>query len=584
MITLAMLLSISIAATAANTPAVKVTASGGVTPGAQITFTVSVSGSGKVHSAMVVPVYDKNLFELVSGEWLVSGFLTDFSTATGDGVIAFTSATDINCQVFQFTLKVKSTAAVGASGTVSCSFAVTDVNDTRVEYTAITGATVKIECPHSYTKKDTSAQYRKSTATCTAEAVYYYSCTHCGAKGSKTFTSGGKLAHDFTKQSTDARYLASAGDCLNKPQYYYSCTACGEKGTQKFEATQYGAHSYTYPCDTACRLCDAPRQASHSYGSTWQSDQTGHWHVCNHCGTPEAVTAHSPGPEATETEPQSCTICGFDIAPALGHTHRYEESLWICDKNGHWRLCLGCQEPEATHPHSVTDGKENCDVCGYYVPNLHNHVYGSTWISGPEGHWQECACGQKNEVQPHASEENGVNCAVCGYYIPQMHIHVYGDSWICGPEDHWQVCACGVQSQQLPHERQEGTDFCAVCKGYMPSEHVHQYLPQWKHDTLGHWQACVCGSMTALASHDWDAGEVSKEATTETEGCKVYTCRECGAVKEMLIPKMELLPDDIQGDNKSGLLVGLIASLCVNGVLITLAGVQLWKRKKRTPQ
>ena len=197
MITLAMLLSISIAATAANTPAVKVTASGGVAPGAQITFTVSVSGSGKVHSAMVVPVYDKNLFELVSGEWLVSGFLTDFSTATGDGVIAFTSATDINCQVFRFTLKAKSTAAVGASGTVSCSFAVTDVNDTRVEYTAITGATVKIECPHSYTKKDTSAQYQKSNATCTAEAVYYYSCTNCGAKGSKTFSSGAPLAHNY---------------------------------------------------------------------------------------------------------------------------------------------------------------------------------------------------------------------------------------------------------------------------------------------------------------------------------------------------------------------------------------------------
>ena len=52
----------------------------------------------------------------------------------------------------------------------------------------------------------------------------------------------------------------------------------------------------------------------HSYGTEYKYDATNHWNECA-CGDKANVTAHTPGPEATETSPQVCTICGYEIAP-----------------------------------------------------------------------------------------------------------------------------------------------------------------------------------------------------------------------------------------------------------------------------
>lgn len=42
---------------------------------------------------------------------------------------------------------------------------------------------------------------------------------------------------------------------------------------------------------------------------------------------------------ATETTPQTCTVCGYQIAPATGesHTHNYED--WQHDDVQHWKIC-----------------------------------------------------------------------------------------------------------------------------------------------------------------------------------------------------------------------------------------------------
>lgn len=47
------------------------------------------------------------------------------------------------------------------------------------------------------------------------------------------------------------------------------------------------------------------------------------------------------------------------------------------------------------------------------------------------------------------------------------------------------------------------------------------------------------GSTVSAKGHSWDSGAVTKEATTEEEGTKTYTCTVCGETKTETIPKLE---------------------------------------------
>ena len=50
--------------------------------------------------------------------------------------------------------------------------------------------------PHEYTQEVVTDAYKKSEATCSQQASYYYSC-ECGAKGEETFTYGDILDHRY---------------------------------------------------------------------------------------------------------------------------------------------------------------------------------------------------------------------------------------------------------------------------------------------------------------------------------------------------------------------------------------------------
>ena len=197
-----------------------------------------------------------------------------------------------------------------------------------------------------------------------------------------------------------------------------------------------------------CSVCNAVDKQNHVGADEWQSGPEGHWHECEVCGMLEdAKIAHTPGQEATETTPQTCTVCDYIIAPALGHTHEAEEA-WQHDESQHWHECTGCEEKLETADHTYGDWetveeatetevgsrKRICTVCGYVqteeIPVLeHNHVYGEEWKSDGTGHWHVCACGEMDEVVDHTYGEWKVTkeatttepgsreriCSVCGY-------------------------------------------------------------------------------------------------------------------------------------------------------------------------
>ena len=349
--------------------------------------------------------------------------------------------------------------------------------------------------PHTYDQKKEEADYLKSEATCTTPKTYYHSCV-CGEKGTTTFTVGETIAHKFTKQTESYKYLATSGSCTTKATYYYNCEVCGAKGTETFE-------SKTAP--------------SHSYSDEWSSDANNHWHECLYCTSKISEGKHNPGPAATETTAQTCKDCGYVIKAALGHTHKYE-TKYSYDATKHWYACKCGDKKDATAHTYDNDCDTTCNDCGYNRNVA--HTFGTEYKCDANGHWYECTkCGIKDEVEAHIPGAEATETA------PQV---------------------------------------CTACKYELHPmlEHTHKF-GEWVNDENKHWHECPCGEKADEENHEYGEGVVTKEATKKEEGSMTYTCKDCGHEKIEVIEKIAK-----KGCKKdlSVLVVGVI-SLAMVGVL-----------------
>ncbi len=108
---------------------------------------------------------------------------------------------------------------------------------------------------------------------------------------------------------------------------------------------------------------------------------------------------HRPGPVATETSPQICTVCGVILAPMKEHTHNWA-SEWSSDGNAHWYSCSKCSEKKSYAEHSYDNGCDpDCNVCRE-----------TRWISGHDfGEWVI-------KIEPGTSTDGYKEraCSICG--------------------------------------------------------------------------------------------------------------------------------------------------------------------------
>lgn len=330
-----------------------------------VTITVSISGAKNVRGISVEPKYD-DVFTLKSGAWAISGQLMDFSMKEENGVICFDTVRDIDGEIFSFTLGVKGDAAFEAAQ-AGCDVSISVESSSEDSGTAdgsdsdsglinlSATCTVQIVCNHNFSQQNTD--YLSQPASCVSKALYYYSCKHCGAKGTETFEYGQPLSHTYDKTNTDSAYLKSGATCTAPAVYYYSCT-CGDKGTTTFESGS---------------------TLGHNHKTTWSSDNSSHWHECSRCADKKDEAAHIPGAAATEAAPQTCTECGYVISPALGHTHSYGTE-WKKDGTNHYHECsCGAKGDVTAHTPgdwivdkqpavgAVGSKHRECTVCGQIV-------------------------------------------------------------------------------------------------------------------------------------------------------------------------------------------------------------------------
>ena len=211
-------------------------------------------------------------------------------------------------------------------------------------------------CQHSYGELgphhfvDQVNEYRlKSAATCTSPAVYYQSCSTCGAQGTETFTNGEPLGHD------------------------YGAWTSNEDGTHTRICKHDASHTETNNCSGGTATCTAKAVCTVCGGEYGE--------LAAHDFTAETAEEQYLKSAATCTEKavyyKSCTLCGlssegtadeatFFFGNALGH----DWGAWTSNEDGtHTRTCTvdGCSAGTQTENCIDADKDHKCDICDYII-------------------------------------------------------------------------------------------------------------------------------------------------------------------------------------------------------------------------
>ena len=314
------------------------------------------------------------------------------------------------------------------------------------------------ECIVCHEKKDEGAHEGKAAATETSPQV----CKVCA------YVMAPALGHTHN-YSNAWRYDSTS--------HWYVCE-CGSRD-------KLSDHRYDNACDKVCNDCSYVRSVTHSYQTTWSTDESGHWYDCSVCGSKKDKASHKPGAAATQSAPQTCTVCSYVIAPAIGHTHSYN----------------------------------------------------SEWKSDGVSHWHECSCGDKKDVEAH-KYDNGCDSA-CNVCARKRSVeHAYAEIAKYDNRSHW--IECSVCHDKKPSELHFFDNMCdTVCNGCPYERKITHVLDgKWSSNEQEHWHKCtLCGAECEKTAHSWDGGTVTKEPTVNEEGARTYKCTKCQFTKNESIDK-----------------------------------------------
>lgn len=441
---------------------------------------------------------------------------------------------------------------------------------TNTTPTCIKKATCGI-CGQDYYGDHDLSHHNAVPHTCTADGtVEYWDCSVCGKKfsdpnGTAEITNiadpNDPARHSLVKTDEKAPTCTDNGN-----RAYWTCTEC-----RNIFSDDAGLNPTT--------LADVTVSATgHTWSNDWSSDGTGHWHDCVNANCPitennqkVGYAAHTPGADATETTPQTCDVCGYELAPSLGHIHANHLTFIAevpenCTADGvkaHYECECG---------KLFADDQAGTEVTSEELKIAAHHTYGTDWESdNDDDHYHICSvCSGKADVTPHSYDSGMITipatettegvktytCSVCHHTktetVPKLsHTHSLSVDYSKDETGHWHACSgCTEKVDFEAHTEDSGTVTvqptettegirvysCTVC-GYvirtetvpaLASEHTHSYGTAWKYDITNHWHECSCGEKTDISQHISNGGVITVPPTATTAGVRVYSCYICG--------------------------------------------------------
>ena len=300
--------------------------------GDTVIFTLVIDKLPEINSVSVTPIFDSNIFNIVSAEWLVDAVIQNIEEGSYKSISAWGEPTDINTSIYRITLKVR-----GFADNTSISFSVLAEDENGVVEISVVPKTVSvIPCPHAETEcRIISGAYHADVCTLCGHAVmaeHIYDdvcdsyCEECGYERVAPHAPADEFIYD-------------------KDQHWHLCTICGKSAA-------YENHNYR-PIGTIPASCSAEGYTDY---------------LCE-CGASIKGNIipklpHTPGEWVIDIEPTcgvpgrkhtNCTVCDASIdnvyiAP-LGHDYVTETVREVsCNEPGILRhTCDNCKHSYVTY-------------------------------------------------------------------------------------------------------------------------------------------------------------------------------------------------------------------------------------------
>ena len=585
-IIIAMTLSLGIPAFAA-TPATVTVASpaAAVNPGSTVDVAVTIADNPGMDVMKLKFSYDTTaltLKDMKLGSVMTGTFTQNLDKAVALLEAAGTTNATGNGTLVTLKFEVKSTAA---EGNYTIDFLVAEAvnrNEERVALTTQAG-TVSVVVPvTTYTVRFNANGGTGTMADVTGVPAGAYTLPANGFtapagkqfKGWSTGATGAVIAGTTYNVTGDVTLYAIWEDkphthtysttwSTDETNHWHECSVCGDKKDLAAHVDANNDHNCDV-CDkkmsdhtggtatctdkATCTICGQKygELAAHNYKTEWSTDETNHWHECSVCGDKKDVAAHIPGAAATETTPQTCTICGYVIKAALGHTHNFNQKN---TSETYLKSAATCTK-KAVYYYSCTCGEKGTET--FESGELAAHNYKTEWSKDSTKHWHECSvCGSKKDEAAHtpgaaATETTPQTCTTCGYVIKEAigHVHSYTEkntdakylksaATCTAKAVYYYSCSCG----------EKGT------ATFESGETLaHTWETKWANNDSKHWHECtVCKTKGDEADHAFE-WKIDKEATVTEAGAKHEECKVCG-YKKTAIAIDKLAPSIIDGRN-----------------------------------
>ncbi len=229
-----------------------------------------------------------------------------------------------------------------------------------------------------------------------------------------------------------------------------------------------------------------------------------------------------------------CSVCDAEIS-------RDEKTI---DATGHTEVTNAAVAPTCTKT-GLTEGK-HCSVCN-------DILVAQEEVAKIEHAWDE---GVKTTVETCGNA--GVmtyTCTDCGKTkteaIEKLEQHTPGAAVRenevaakCEEDGSYdEVVYCSVCNAELSREQKTipATGHTEVIDEAVAATCTKTGLTEGKHCSVCD-KVLVAQEEVAKIEHKWDEGKITKEATTEAEGEKTFTCMGCGATKTEAIAKLDPIP------------------------------------------
>lgn len=217
-------------------------------------------------------------------------------------------------------------------------------------------------------------------------------------------------AHSFTEEHVEEQYKKSSADCTHNDVYYKTCSCGAVSATETFEvpgtALNHDWAEATCTEPKTCRRegCGATdgNPLDHDLPNAWSKDENEHWHECKRCHSKEEAGKHEYGDD------NICDICGYD--KTVPHTHNLTlvfANAATCTKNGNkaYYTCDGCDMWFEDANGSI----EITDKTAVIIPAT-GHAPSESWKFDKADHWKDCTnagCGVIIEGSKAAHTESG---------------------------------------------------------------------------------------------------------------------------------------------------------------------------------